>query len=471
MLEFREVTEPYPGLRPFETWEGEIFFGREDHIDRLLEILQREHFLAVIGPSGSGKSSLVRAGLLPTLPLGSIGTGTDWRIAILKPGNRPIQRLASALFSPAAIGHELAGKGEKLPEEGEITSAVALVEAELRRGPLGLIHVADAAARRQQSLSHLGSSVERFNLLILVDQFEELFTHAEAGERQADESEAFVNLLLAARSSKESRLFVTITMRTDFLGSCVRFLELPDAINRAQYLTPRLTQEQMRKAIEAPAPAFGGVVDPELTADLLNELGSDSDQLPVLQHALARLWEVAPKSEAGRLQIGRVAAMKVGGLQEALAKHAEAVLKSLSAESQRAAEWLFRAITEKRDAEIGGQAVRRPQSLKQIADWSQRPWKEFVPVVEAFAHQDVSFLRYQGKLSEPEVIVDLSHEALIRKWPTLNGWVESEARHANDFRRWRDRAESWSKSGGALLAGADLLRAVEWRDGTGAAGS
>ena len=96
MAEFREAGAPYPGLRPFESHESEIFFGREAHTDRLLEILQRERFLAVIGPSGSGKSSLVRAGLLPGLAMGSLGTGSDWRIAVLRPGDQPIRSLARA---------------------------------------------------------------------------------------------------------------------------------------------------------------------------------------------------------------------------------------------------------------------------------------------------------------------------------------------------------------------------------------
>src|SRR5215467_13850224 len=103
------ATGPYPGLRPFQPHEADIFFGREAHTDRLLEILQREHFLAVIGPSGSGKSSLVRAGLLPGLRLGALGSGSDWRIAVLRPGDQPVRSLASALLAFDVFGRELAG--------------------------------------------------------------------------------------------------------------------------------------------------------------------------------------------------------------------------------------------------------------------------------------------------------------------------------------------------------------------------
>src|ERR1044071_5032922 len=102
MWEYRPTERPYPGLRPFEPWEADIFFGRETHTDRLLDILQREHFVSVTGPSGSGKSSLVRAGLLPALPLSAIGTGSGWRIAIMRPGDQPLASLARAVLADDA---------------------------------------------------------------------------------------------------------------------------------------------------------------------------------------------------------------------------------------------------------------------------------------------------------------------------------------------------------------------------------
>ena len=471
MPESHEVTRPYPGLRPFESWEGEIFFGREEHTNRLLDILQQQRFLAVIGPSGSGKSSLVRAGLLPALPLGSLGTGSDWRIALLRPGNRPMQRLAHALLGRLALGIELVGE-ERIPQdERHLTADVALIEAELRRGPLGLIEVFKDARTRE-----IGE--EPFNLLVLVDQFEEIFTYADAGGRQADESEAFVNLLLASRTAPEARIYIALTMRTDFLGNCVRFLELPDAINRAQYLTPRLTREQIEQAITSPAHLFEGDVEPTLVAGAINAVSNDPDQLPILQHVLARMWDKANPRGTKARPITWNDSTAVGGITEALSRHANEILASLSPKKeieeplspeQRAAELLFRAITGQRSAEAGGQAVRRPQSLDQIANWSGRSWQDFLPVVRAFAHADVNFLNYVGELTE-ETVVNISHEALIRQWERLRASVAQEARLAGEYRRLRDRAEDWKnaelreKGSGALLTGSDLVRAVEWRN-------
>lgn len=466
MLEFHEVTRPYPGLRPFEAWEGEIFFGREEHTNRLLDILQQQRFLAVIGPSGSGKSSLVRAGLLPALPLGSLGTGSDWRIALMRPGNRPMQRLAHALLGSSALGIELVGKESIPTDERHHTADVALIEAELRRGPLGLVEVVKEARVRE-------TGAEPFNLMVLVDQFEEIFTYADAGAHQADESEAFVNLLLATRAVADQRIFVVLTMRTDFLGNCVRFLALPDAINRAQYLTPRLTREQIEKAITGPARLFDGDVEPSLVAEMINAVSNDPDQLPILQHSLARMWGKARGHQSDGLYIGWDEFNKVGGITEALSGHANEILAALSprgeieqplSAQQQAAESLFRAITEQRGGEAGGQTVRRPQSLEQIGQWSGHDWQDFLPVVRAFAQENVNFLNYVGELNA-DTVVDISHEALIRQWETLRNWVADEARLAGEYRRWRERAEAHVAGNGALLAGADLARAIEWRDG------
>jgi len=462
-----EITRPYPGLRPFEPWEGEIFFGREEHTNRLLDILKERHFLAVIGPSGSGKSSLVRAGLLPALPLGSLGTGSDWRIAIMRPGNRPLRSLSHALLARSALGIELVGE-ERIPEdERDMTPEVALIEADLRRGPLGLIDIVQDARTRQ-------TGKDAFNLLVLVDQFEEIFTYSDTGGRQADEAEAFVNLLLATQTVPNAWIYIVLTMRTDFLGNCVRFLELPDAINRTLYLTPRLTREQIERAITSPAYLFNGDIEPTLVTELINSVSNDPDQLPILQHALSRMWSEAIQRQTESPSIAWNDFTTVGGIADALSLHADEILAALSPRNQidkllcpeqLAAVDLFRAITEQRSAESGGQVVRSPQSLARIAQWSGRPWQDFKPVIEAYAREGINFLHINSPLNS-DTIVDISHEALIRQWPRLRDWVAQEARLASEYQRFRDRTEDFNKGSGVLLTGADLARALEWRDGT-----
>jgi hypothetical protein len=453
VTEPREVVAPYPGLRPFESHEGAIFFGREEHTGRLLEILHREHFVAVVGPSGSGKSSLVRAGMLPALTAGWMGGGSDWRIAIVKPGDRPMQQLARALVGPAALGAELLP--DMPPGEPLDRGATAPIEAELRRGPLGLVQLVDEARR-------LSKRAHPSDLLVLVDQFEEIFRYASAGRPEADESDAFVDLLLESRTNRQSRIHVALTMRSDFLGNCVDFQELPEAINRGQYLTPRLTREQLFAAITRPAELFHGRVEPELVNDLINAVSRDPDQLPILQHALARMWEHAVASSPHAPVMTRAVLEATGGITGALGRHADSVLDSLGGDAAVLAELLFRAVTE-RAGEAARRDIRRPQKLQDIAVATGREWRVYLPVVEAFANEGVNFLTYVRPL-DADSTIDISHEALIRQWPRLQRWVAEEFERGSEYRRWRDRALDWTR-GGELLVGADLAHARDWLSG------
>ena len=175
---------PYPGLRPFRSDETGIFFGREAQVDALLEKLDHFRFLAVIGPSGCGKSSLVRAGMIPALETGLLSrAGVRWRVATMRPGERPLRRLAEALCAASALGLE--------PEP----EAVAFLYATLRRGPRGLVE-----GLRDTPLP------ERTNLLLLVDQFEEIFRYRQQGD--SDEADAFVALLLATAAQHDVPVYV-----------------------------------------------------------------------------------------------------------------------------------------------------------------------------------------------------------------------------------------------------------------------
>ena len=455
MYEIRPVATPYPGLRPFEPYESEIFFGRDGHRNRLLEILQREHFLAVIGPSGCGKSSLVRAGLLPGLASGALGTGSHWRLALLRPGGQPMLSLAQALLGAYALGHELVGK-DRMPKDAEdVTVETALIAAELRRGWQGLAGLVETATTRQEG------TAEPFNLLVLVDQFEEIFTYVKTGIGTDTEAETFVNLLLAARTHPEACVYVALTMRTDFLGQCVDFEELPEAINRAQYLTPRLNRKELGLAITGPAQVFGGEVETGLANELIKSIHQNSDQLPILQHALARMWREAERvnKESPLIDASIANSKKVGGVSSALNRHANEVLESLTPDRQELAEKLFRAITEPHKS--GGQDVRRPQTLAAIAAWADVSAESLKPVIEAFAEPEVSFLSYGNELKDNSVI-DLTHEALIRQWDRLKAWVADEFRRGEGYKRVATRANEYQLGINGLLTGGDLARAMEW---------
>ena len=447
--------EPYPGLRPFRHDETLIFFGRENTIDDMVERLAAHHFLAVTGLSGSGKSSLVRTGLINALDRGLlIGASSLWSVADFRPGAQPFSRLAEALL--------VATGGDVSPEN------CALTEAKLARGPLGLA----------EWLDEIGLPT-RTNLLVLVDQFEEIFRYRDA--RAGDAINAFVALLIASAQYAQRPIYVVITMRSDFLGECAQFTDLAEMINLGQFLTPRLTRDQCRQAIEEPARVYGGSVEDVLVTRLLNDIGGNPDQLPLLQHVLMRLWQDARASANGHPPLLTLADYeRLGGIGEsgpdagtstdaarevshgALSDHADRVLASLSSEQQQLAEILFRALTESEGA--GGRDVRRPITLATAAAIAQVPIERLVPIVEAFRAPGVTFLTpLAPEPLGPDTIIDISHESLIRQWVKLRGWVRDEYQSAETYRGLERSAKRWKHGLGNLYSKIDLAVARQWR--------
>lgn len=270
-----DAKNPFPGLRPFEPEEASVFFGRGVHTQELQRRLQRNRFLAVVGTSGSGKSSLVRAGLIPALHAHAQGRREPgWRVAILRPGGDPIGALALALTAPEVLCPAPA----QADGEGRRLQAI-LAEVTLRRSTLGLVEVV------REARLPAGEQV-----LVVVDQFEEIFRFERhmAGRDATEEAAAFVKLLLQGSRATDVPLYVVLTMRSDYLGDCAKFRDLPEMINDAQYLIPRLTREQRREAIVEPIAMARSSIKPRLVQRLLNEVGDNPDQLPILQHALMR---------------------------------------------------------------------------------------------------------------------------------------------------------------------------------------
>jgi len=438
---------PYPGLRAYHRHEADIFFGRGDHIDELLDRLTHTRLLAVVGASGSGKSSLVKAGLLPALDAGFMAGGVSrWKVAQMRPSNRPFHRLAEALVTT------LDGPQDSMEEDGAATAHMAV---SLRRGPLAMSELL-----RRRSLPFDTA------LLILVDQFEELIRFRQNIDH--DEADAFVALLLATAAA-ELPVYVVLTMRSDYLGPCALFQGLPEALNQNQYLTPRLTREQLHDAIVGPARMFGGDVEPALVNELLNEIGRDQDQLPVLQHALMRMWTLAGAPDGTTPQsAGRVLTWShyraIGGLDQALSRHAEEAYGTLSPRQQVLTETMFRALCE---SAPGGTDARRPATVPFIGEIAGASQEEILAVANVFRAPEYSFLLPPlAEQMKPDDLLDVSHESLIRLWARLRTWAQEEAESATYYRRLEATSQAWQRGKAALWRAPDLEVALQWEQTT-----
>jgi tetratricopeptide (TPR) repeat protein len=446
-IESKKFTNPFPGLRPFETSEYRLFFGREGQSDALITRLQRARFLAVVGTSGSGKSSLVRAGLLPALRGGMMAeVGSGWRICTMRPGSDPFGNLAHSLVEKDVLPE--AGGG-LAPDEAE-----AMIEATLRRGSLGLV---DAAQH--------GRLAGHEKLLVVVDQFEELFRFraARGATSTDDDASAFVKLLLEATQKGKFSLYVVLTMRSDFLGDCAQFQGLPEAINAGQYLIPRMTRDERRMAITGPVGVTRGKMVEPLINRLLNDVGDNPDQLPILQHALMRTWDYWATHRRNGEPIGLEQYKTIGTMASALSLHADEAWNELpDKRSRHVAEKLFKALTEKG---ADNREIRRPTQLSEISAAAEATEDEVVAVIEVFRREGRSFLMPPtGVELSSDTVIDISHESLIRNWDRLQEWVDEEAQSARTYRRLAEAAVLHREGKEGLLIDPALQIAFEWRE-------
>jgi hypothetical protein len=445
---------PYPGLRSFRREESDLFFGREDCITTMVDRLAANRFLAVLGSSGTGKSSVVKTGLLDALDLGTMTqAGSNWRVVLLRPGSTPLANLARGLIEAEA-------------SDGTADDAdVDLLRAFLLRGP--------RAVAEWCRDGHLPAGQ---NLLLLVDQFEELFRYRDYAGRE--EAEAFAALLIESARATELPIYVTITMRSEYLGACALVEGLAEAISASLFLTPRMSREQCRAAIVGPAAVCGVAIDKALANRLLNDLaafapwdersggdqldrlGRRADQLPLLQYCLNRMWVTARNARAdGAVRLTQADYERIGGLAGALSAHADEILGALGAERLPIAEAAFRALTE---GSTVTDAVRRPTRLRDLVEICNGDEAGVRAVVDAFRASGCNFLAPELDPSHPkplddDAVIDISHESLIRQWKRLSDWLDKEARAGRQWRRLLDRRDS-----GEPMHGTELANVVAW---------
>jgi len=409
---------PYRGLLYFREQDADFFFGREGFSERLVAEVQGHPLTAVIGPSGSGKSSVVLAGLLPRLR-----PRPEWAIATMRPGVEPFEELAGALLP--LLEPEIS-ETDRLREIPKLAGS-------LRSGEIPVARVARRILEKQGR--------ERF--LVVVDQFEELYTLCDDKETR----QAFIGRWLEGVRGEATPLRLVLTLRADFLGQALAYRPFADALNgRTQLLGP-MSREELRAAVERPAEKLNVTFEEGLVARILDDVGDEPGNLPLLEFALTQLWE---RQERRRLT--HHAYDTIGRVRGALAKHAEEVFAGLGEEEQARAREVFIQLVQPGE---GTEDTRRKATREELGD---ARWR----VVQRLATRR---LVVTGQDAAGREVAEVAHEALIQRWSRLRGWMEED----RDFRLWQERVRGsyrqWKESGedkDALLRGRFLDEALKW---------
>ncbi len=439
------VANPFPGLRPFKIEESHLFFGREGQSDEVLLKMSKSRFVGVIGPSGSGKSSFIYCGVLPILYGGFLTDASpNWEVIVTRPGANPVDNLAESLLGASKEYNQANVEDKKIKR--------TIVSTLLRSSSLGLVEAIQQSRRS-----------EDINYLILVDQFEELFRFKDSTDpNSVNETLGFVNMLMEAVNYEDAPIYVAITMRSDFIGDCAQFPELTRKINDSHYLIPQMTRDQKRRAIDGPVAVGGAKITPRLTQQLLNDLGDNPDQLPILQHALMRTWSYWGRFkdfDDEPLDLKHYEA--IGTMKEALSMHANEAYDELDEEQQRIAEIMFKAITEKRGENFG---IRRPTRMGEIASIAGVSENDVAAVIDKFREPGRSLVTpAHGVPLGPKSMIDISHESLMRIWVRLKNWVDDEADAVQMYLRLAEAATQYQVGKAGLWRPPDLQLALNWQ--------
>ncbi len=439
---------PFPGLRPFGIDESHLFFGREGQSDDVLVKIATHKFVGIIGPSGSGKSSFIYCGIIPKLYGGFLAEKvSEWKVIVSRVGVDPLDNLTSALLKIDDNYNQSSEEEKRIQKI--ITSTLLQTQSN------GLV----------ERIAQYSSHPKDTNYFIVIDQFEELFRYKQidpAGGTN-DKALAFVNLLTEAVADKKDNIFIALAMRSDFIGDCAQYPELTRLINLSNYLIPQMTRDQKRMAILGPVAVGGAEMSPKLVQKLLNELGDNQDQLPVLAHSLMRTWDNWEENKDFSdepIDIKNYEA--IGKMEEALSLHADEAYNELNENQKKICETLFKSLIGRGSNNAD---IRRPTRLDEISLIAEAGTEEVKAVIEKFRSHGRALLTppFPTKLDENSVI-DFSHESIMRIWVRLKNWVEEENESIQMYLRLAQAAEMYQVGKAGLWRPPDLQLATNWRE-------
>jgi WD40 repeat protein len=451
---------PYRGLEFFDETHAEFFFGREDLTTQLIDQLKTQRFAAIAGASGSGKSSLLRAGVISRLQQEKTPSGADaWRIKLLTPSEHPLKSLAAAFIDP-----ELS--------ELERAEQLRRAEAFLKDGGVGLAQLVRASLAMEGGTTGLAPK-ERPQMLLVIDQFEEIFTLSR-GNHIEEERQKFFDCLTGALQTVGDYLSIAVVVRADFLSKCSLYDGLAQKIEEHRVTVSPLKYEQIKATIVRPAQKVGLVCEPNLVYTMLMDIIGSPGELALLQYTLLELWQHRRTSaEGGVARLTLDTYRELGGVRGTLQKQATEIFSGLLPEEQTVAKRIFLALTQLGE---GTEDTRRRVVKSELVspifpvELVERVLEKLVAAKLVITNQEIwgepTFQPMPDRppsCNLPQEVVDVTHEALIRNWSLLKDWINESRDMLRRQRRIEMTAQEWDAAGQSAKV-EYLLQGLRLRD-------
>lgn len=420
-----DLPNPYKGLRAYTESDAELFYGREKSTKMLIEKLCNSQLVCIIGPSGIGKSSLTRAGLIPAIRKGAITGSENWFITEMVPGTHPFEELEAALLRISA---------EKT------TSLLDLLQQDER----GLIKAAKRIVPQSEG-----------ELLLVIDQFEELFTlvEHEALRRQ------FLNNLVAAATDQRSRIRIVLVLRADFFGQPLLYQSFGELLHKNSAVVLPPSKEELAQVISSPAESIGVDVEKGLRATMIADVLNQPSALPLLQYTLTELFN---NRHNGRMTLASYES--IGGIRGALGKRAEEIYNSLEPQQQALTKQLFLRLVNINEAtEVTRRRTLRSELISIRLNNEKAPSDSINQIIDMFSQHRLLTLDHQAGTRKPTV--EVAHEALLNEWPRLKTWLSQNRDDLVQQQLLGSLTLEWQKAdkaSGHLLRGARLDQFAGW---------
>jgi len=431
---FDSLKNPFPGIRSFEIEDSEYFYGRDNQIQDVVNSLFRNKFIAVIGPAGSGKSSLIKAGVIPAII--NSEEKDNWEYFIFSPENNPLGNFSKALFQIAV---------KFIPN---------LTEDEIE------LRISDDFTFFKNIIKIISDESKKKTLLY-IDALEDIFFYSDSSEKNSINSVLFIKFLIEIVQNKQNNIYILTSLKSDYLSFCRNFEGFVEIINKGHYLVPKLNAQQKIDAIIKPLQKYNIQVSNTLLDKIISEIDETEGQLLVLQHTLKRTWEYWRKNAPESQQIDIEHYNAVGGLENSINLHAEEIFHNLENDKNKnLTEKIFKSlIIIKTDNSISRLSVL----LSDISLISGEKNDLIIRILDNFRNNDVAFLEPLSNISlDEDSLIRISRDIVLDKWLRLKNLIKDEVNSVAIYKQLSNSAGLYQKGEAKLWINPELQQGITW---------